>query len=104
MQPEVRHFSRHPISTAVAGRGFYAANLSIPLLISLNAWSLLNLIDDLRSLLLRRLHHNTGVILVQESWLSNSIDSELIHVPNFSAFRADHPNSKKRRSSGICSQ
>ncbi len=48
-----------------------------------------------------RLHHNTGVILVQASWLSNSIDTELINVANFSAFRADRPNSKKVRSGRV---
>ncbi len=69
--------------------------LSIPSLISLKSRSLLNKIDDLRSHLLSRLYHNTGVILVQESWLKYLIDSEVINVAYFSAFRADRPNSKK---------
>ncbi len=38
---------------------------------------------------------------MQESWLSNSIDNELINVANFSAFRADRLNSKKVRSGGV---
>ncbi len=75
--------------------------LSLPSQISLNARSLLNKIDDLRRFLLSGLYHNTGVILVQESWLSNSIDSELINVANCSAFRADLPNSRKVRSGGV---
>ncbi len=67
--------------------------ISVPSLISLNARSLLNKTDDLRSLFLSRLYHNTGVILVQESWL-NLNNSDLINVAIFSAFRTDRPNSK----------
>ncbi len=68
--------------------------ISVPSLILLNARSFLNKTDDLRSLLLSRLYHNTGVILVQESWLNNSINSDLISVAIFSAFSTDRPNSK----------
>ncbi len=32
---------------------------------------------------------------MHESWLKNSIDSDLISIANFSVFRADRPNSKK---------
>ncbi len=87
--------NKHRRGWQVALRSQSLRKFSIPSLISLNARSLLNKIDDLRSLLLSRLYHNTGVTLVQESWLSNSIDNELINVANFSAFRADRPNSKK---------
>ncbi len=79
----------------MALRGQPLRKLSIPSLISLNARSLPNKIDDVRSLPLSRLYHNTGVILVHESWLKNSIGSDLISIANFSAFRADRPNSKK---------
>ncbi len=68
--------------------------ISVPSLILLNARSLLNKTGDLRSLLSSRLYHNTGVILVQESWLNNSINSDLINVAIFFAFRTDRPNSK----------
>ncbi len=93
--------NKHRRGWQVALRSQSLRKLSIPSLISLNARSLLNKIDDLRSLLLSRLYHNTGVILVQESWLSNSIDNELLNVANFSAYRADRPNSKKVRSGGL---
>ncbi len=79
--------NKHRRGWPVSPRSQSLRKLSIPSLISLNARSLVNKIDDLRSLLLSRLYHNTGVILVQESWLSNSIDNELINVANFSAFR-----------------
>ncbi len=93
--------NKHRRGLQVALRSQSIRKLSIPSLISLNARSLLNKIDDLRSLLLSRLYNNTGVIPVQESWLSNSIDNELINVANFSAFRADRPHSKKVRSGGL---
>ncbi len=104
--PFFKVLNKHRRGWQVALRSQSLRKLSIPSLISLNARSLLNKIDDLRSHLLSRLYHNTGVILVQESWLSNSIDNELLNVAYFSAFRADRPNSKKNkelRSSDICS-
>ncbi len=66
--------------------------LSISSLISLNARSLVGKIDDLKNILLSRLYHNTGVILVQESWLNTLIDSDLVNVTIFSAFCVDRPN------------
>ncbi len=93
--------NKHRRGWQVALRSQSLRKFSIPSLISLNARSLLNKIDDLRCLLLSRLYHNTGVILVQESWLSNSIDNELINVANLSVFRADRPNSKKVGSGGV---
>ncbi len=69
--------------------------LTIPSLISLNTRSLLNKIDNMRSLLLSRLYHDTEVTLVQESWLNNAIDSELINFAILFAFCGDRPNSKR---------
>ncbi len=75
--------NKHRRGRQVALRSQSQRKLSIPSLIFLNARSLLNKINDLRSLLLSRLYHNAGVIIVQESWLNNFIDSELINVANF---------------------
>ncbi len=86
--------NKHRRGWQVAIRSESLHKLSVPSLISLNARSMLNKTDDLRSLLLSRLYHNTGVILVQESWLNNSITSDLINVAIYSAFRTDRPNSK----------
>ncbi len=69
--------------------------LSISSLISLNARSLVGKIDDLQSLLLSRPYRNTGVILVQESWLNNSIDSDLINVALFFSFSRRSSKFKK---------
>ncbi len=84
--PVLKVPNKHRRGWQVALRSQSLRKLSIPSLISLNARSLLNKIDDRRSLLLSRLYQNTGVILVQESWLSNSIDSELINVANLLLF------------------
>ncbi len=83
--------NKHRRGWKVAIRSQYLRKHSIPSLMSL----MLNKIDHLRNLLLSRLYHNTGAILLQESWLSNSIGNELINVANVSVFRADRPNSKK---------
>ncbi len=63
--PVIKVPNKHRRGWQVALRSQSLRKLSIPSLILLNARPLLNKTDDLRSLFLSRLYHNTGVILVR---------------------------------------
>ena len=61
----------------------------------INARSL-NDIDKFEEIVSMVIHHKLGVFAVSESWLNNSISSDLFNIPGFSPmFRLDRSDSRK---------
>ena len=76
-------------------------NMSLPLLLSFNARSILDKVDNLRLLITEKIHVNSCIMLVQESWLHKYIDSNLPSLSDFSMFRVDRNNCSKKTGSGV---
>ena len=78
-----------------------AKNMTFPLMISLNARSILDKMDDLKSLLTEKLFHNVCAINIQETWLHSLVDDSLIDINGFTIFRQDRTSSTKKRGGGL---
>ena len=80
---------KHRAGYRVALRRLKSYQLTIPAILSLNARSILNKVDDLNSLIQCKFHENTSVIMVQETWLNPFVDTNLVNLNNFKCFRCD---------------
>ena len=78
-----------------------AKHLSLPLVMSFNARSILGKFDYLQSLMNNNLFYNTCFINIQESWLNDSIDNSLLTLNGFIPFRQDRDNFTKKRGGGL---
>ncbi|VDP78318.1 unnamed protein product [Echinostoma caproni] len=56
---------------------------------------------DLTSLIKQREYAQLGVIMLQESWLHNEIEDEIIHLDGFASYRVDRPVPYSRRGGGV---
>ena len=78
-----------------------AEHLSLPLVMSFNARSILGKFNYLQSLLNSNLFYNSCFINIQESWLNDSIDNSLLTLNGFILTRQDRCNSTKKRGGGL---
>ncbi|VDP22855.1 unnamed protein product, partial [Echinostoma caproni] len=56
---------------------------------------------DLTSLIKQREYVRLGVIMLQESWLHNEIEDEIIHLDGFASYHVDRPVPYARRGGGV---
>ncbi|VDP86195.1 unnamed protein product [Echinostoma caproni] len=56
---------------------------------------------DLSSLIKQREYAQLNVIMLQESWLQNEIEDEIIHPDGFARYRVDRPVSYSRQGGGV---
>ncbi|CAH8447583.1 unnamed protein product [Heterobilharzia americana] len=75
--------------------------MTIPEILSTNCRSLPNKVDYLQSLLSTNVYRNTGVIMLQETWLHNLYDDDLVCLDGFKLFRQDRSFSKKKCGGGV---
>ncbi|VDP81886.1 unnamed protein product [Echinostoma caproni] len=66
-----------------------------------NVRSLIGNMVDLTSLIKQREYVQLGVIMLQESWLHNEIEDEIIHLDEFASYRVDRLVSYPRRGGGV---
>jgi hypothetical protein len=75
--------------------------MSVPSIFSTNVRSILNKVDDIQLLLNTKLFSNIGAFLVQETWLNQSIDSDLLTPDGYLCFRQDRSNSSRMKGGGV---
>nr|CAH8827401.1 unnamed protein product [Trichobilharzia regenti] len=69
---------------------------TVPVIISTNCRSLPNKI-----LLSSGIHHNTGIVTLQETWLHDSYDDNIVSLNDFNVFRQARVCSKKKCGVGV---
>lgn len=74
---------------------------SFPTILSFNSRSLLNKVDDLRSILNTGHTSKSCVVCIQESWLNQDIDDSLVEIDRFKSFRADRDCAPRSRGGGV---
>ncbi|CAH8857081.1 unnamed protein product, partial [Trichobilharzia szidati] len=75
--------------------------MTVPVIMSTNCRSLSNKINYLDALLCSNIYRNTGVITLQETWLHDSYDDNLILLNGFNMYRQDRSSSRKKRGGGV---
>ncbi|CAH8866178.1 unnamed protein product [Trichobilharzia szidati] len=73
----------------------------VPVIMSTNCRSLPNKINYLHPLLYSNIYCNTDVITLQETWLHDSYDDNLVSLPDFTMYRQDRCSSKKKGGGGV---
>ncbi|CAH8833579.1 unnamed protein product, partial [Trichobilharzia szidati] len=74
---------------------------TIPVIVSSNCRSLPNKIMHLQSLLSSDTYHNTAIVTLQETWLHDLYDDNLVSLNGFTLFRQDRICSRKKRGGGV---
>ncbi|MGL5708737.1 MAG: reverse transcriptase family protein [Aeromonas sp.] len=92
---------KHRAGFQVALRKCQTCRLSIPAIISTNVRSLPSKITDLKALIHLPMYEKCGLILLQETWLHEDIDSELISIEGYQTHRLDRNCTFTARSGGV---
>ncbi|CAH8823859.1 unnamed protein product [Trichobilharzia szidati] len=71
--------------------------MTVPVIMSTNYRSLLNKINYLHSVSYSNVSCNTGIIILQETWLHDSYDDNLVSLRDFTIYSQDRCSSKKKR-------
>ena len=77
------------------------SKMTVPSLVSTNIRSLFAKLPDLTYTLKSRIHSNTCVVCIQESWLNPDIEDSLVQMDGFESFRQDRMSSKKKTGGGV---
>nr|CAH8866938.1 unnamed protein product [Trichobilharzia regenti] len=70
--------------------------MTVPELVSTNCRSLSNKMDYLQSLMYSTVYRNPGVLAIQETWLHQHYDDNLVSINGYKVFRQDRKSSKKK--------
>jgi hypothetical protein len=92
---------KHRAGWMVAYRRKNIGRMQIPAVISTNVRSLQGKMAELSAYLSQEKHRNTGVIMLQESWLHTELDNEIIQLEGYNLFRADRPVKFRNRGGGV---
>jgi hypothetical protein len=96
---EVKRKRKHRAGWQVALRK--RNNLSTPYILSTNVRSLVNKHSELKNLVQSNISMNVSAIMIQETWLSKEIPSELINIDGYYAIRCDRNSVSRRKGGGV---
>ena len=92
---------KHRAGWQVALRRQPISKIQIPMAISTNIRSLMGKIDEVKLLLRKPECTSLGVMMIQETWLHEDIDDEIIQVEGFKIFRSDRKCKISNRGGGV---
>ena len=75
--------------------------MTVPSLVSTNVRSLFAKISDLTCSLNTRIHSNTCVACIQETWLNQNVEDALVQIDGFVCYRQDRQHSRKKTGGGV---